>query len=199
VSEVETWALEVTDLKQYAYCPRLVYYRYCLPTLRPVTYKMEAGTRAHERERAAAARRSLRRFDLQQAERFFDVPLFSPDLHLSGRVDLVLVTQEGNLRQAIPVDFKNARRVQPNWKDQLAAYALLLEACWQLPVKRGFIYLIPNRKAEEVKLGTRAKQRARQLVNEIVHFVQREQTPPPTSRRGRCVDCEYLHFCNDVF
>ena len=33
----------VTDLKQYAYCPRVVYYTYCLPLLRPMTFKMERG------------------------------------------------------------------------------------------------------------------------------------------------------------
>ena len=38
----------VTDLKQYFYCPRVVYYTYCLPLLRPTTYKMEAGAVAHE-------------------------------------------------------------------------------------------------------------------------------------------------------
>ena len=36
----------VTDLKQYFYCPRVVYYAYCLPQVRPVTAKMEAGIEA---------------------------------------------------------------------------------------------------------------------------------------------------------
>ena len=28
---------EVTDLKQWIYCPRVLYYRYCLPEIRPIT------------------------------------------------------------------------------------------------------------------------------------------------------------------
>ena len=39
------WLLEVTDLKQYACCPRIVFYRYCLPKIRPVTVLMEEGIR----------------------------------------------------------------------------------------------------------------------------------------------------------
>ena len=45
---MSTWLLEVTDLKQYTYCPRIVFYRYCLPRVRPITYSMEEGIRCHE-------------------------------------------------------------------------------------------------------------------------------------------------------
>ncbi len=44
------WLLEVTDLKQYTFCPRIVFYRYCLPRIRPITYSMEEGIRSHEEE-----------------------------------------------------------------------------------------------------------------------------------------------------
>ena len=43
----EEWLFEVTDLKQYAYCPRIVFYRYCLPKVRPITFLMEEGIRSH--------------------------------------------------------------------------------------------------------------------------------------------------------
>jgi len=50
----------VTDLKQFAYCPRVVYYSYCLPLIRPMTYKMKAGQEAHVEEKGREQRRSLR-------------------------------------------------------------------------------------------------------------------------------------------
>ena len=37
----------VTDLKQYAYCPRIVYYTYIMPSVRPKTFKMDEGKAAH--------------------------------------------------------------------------------------------------------------------------------------------------------
>jgi CRISPR-associated exonuclease Cas4 len=58
---MSTFMLEVTDLKQYACCPRIVFYRYCLPKVRPVTYLMEEGIRAHEQEEEREERRSLHR------------------------------------------------------------------------------------------------------------------------------------------
>ena len=42
-----TWLLEVTDLKQYTYCPRIVFYRYCLPRVRPITSLMKEGIQSH--------------------------------------------------------------------------------------------------------------------------------------------------------
>ena len=78
--------LEVTDAKQYAYCPRIVYYHYCLPAVRPLTYKMQAGIAAHTDEREREHRRSLRPYSITDGERFFDVRLFSESLGLRGRV-----------------------------------------------------------------------------------------------------------------
>src|SRR6185295_8353740 len=41
---------EVTDLKQWTYCPRVLYYRYCLPEIRPITDLITAGIRSHSDE-----------------------------------------------------------------------------------------------------------------------------------------------------
>jgi len=196
---VEPWMFEVIDLKQYAYCPRVVYYRYCLPLLRPTTYKMEAGIAAHTLEAERESRRSLASYGLDEGERHFDVRLASPELGLSGRMDFVIVLQGPSGREAIPVDYKNAREVRPNWRRQLAAYALLLEEAWALPVRRGFVYMIPTRRAAELSLTAREKGTVRRIVEEMRGMVAGERVLEPTSQRRRCVDCEFRRFCNDVF
>lgn len=193
------WMLEVTDLKQYAYCPRVVFYRYCLPTLRPVTVKMEAGVAAHRQEIEREQRRTVAIYGLEQAERRYGVRLASNALGLSGRLDLVLVCGGERQGEAVPVDYKNARQVRSNWRPQLAAYGLLLEDAWGLPVRRGFVYLIPLRRAVEVRLGEREKEQARRLVCEVHQMIRCERMPPPTPQRGRCADCEFRRFCNDVY
>ncbi len=80
----------VTDLKQYAYCPRVVFYTYCLPLIRPTTGKMEEGRLAHEEARGREERRTLRIYGLEEARRHFDVGVTSEELGLTGRIDLVL-------------------------------------------------------------------------------------------------------------
>ena len=36
-------SLRVNDIKQYAYCPRVVFYQYCMPVNKQSTWKMEQG------------------------------------------------------------------------------------------------------------------------------------------------------------
>ena len=193
--------LEVTDLKQYAYCPRIVYYRYCLPDVRPITYKMQAGIAEQQGAVEREERRSLRPYGLTTGERFFDVWLAEEELGVRGRVDMVVATPSRSAPDAelIPVDYKLSERAPGrHFKLQLALYAELLEANWQLPVRRGFIYLIPLRQAVSVPITPALRRQARAQLDAIRAMVLREAMPEPPASRRPCVSCEFRRFCNDV-
>ena len=192
-----SWLLHVTDLKQFAYCPRVVYYTHCLPLLRPVTYKMEASVEQHEKAAEDEARRSLRAYGLSAGERRFDVALSSERLGLSGRMDMVILLGQA---EAIPVDYKLSRHGEARqYHLQLAAYAELIEDVWQIAVQRGFLYLLPERRAEAVKLTSRLRSNVRAQVTAIRSMISRQAMPEPTAVRGRCINCEFRRFCNDIF
>lgn len=213
--------LEVTDLKQYAYCARIPFYRYCLPAIRPVTYGMREGILSHREEQAREERRSLRAYGLVEGERVFDLALRSEELGLVGRLDMAIrchrttgeagatagekadAKNEGELvgedEEAIVVDYKLTQvAAGKHFQLQLAAYALLLEEAWQMPVRRAFIYHIPLRKAEEVRITAPLRRRVRQAVEAVRAMVAAERMPPPPTNRSRCVTCEFRRFCNDV-
>ncbi|HEU5349362.1 MAG TPA: hypothetical protein VFU63_12200, partial [Ktedonobacterales bacterium] len=115
--------LEVTDLKQYDYCPRIPFYRYCLPRIRPITYAMTEGIRAHEEESAREERRSLRAYGLTDGERIFDVLLRSDTLGLVARIDLAI--HRDHIPEAIVVDYKLSQGpAGSHFRVQVAAYAL---------------------------------------------------------------------------
>jgi CRISPR-associated exonuclease Cas4 len=185
----------VTDLKQFAYCPRVVFYTYCLPLLRPQTYKMQESQWAHREEAGREVRRSLRPYGLSEGEREFDVDLYSPTLGLRGRADMVVTTAE----EAIPIDYKQTRReAGAHFRLQLAAYGLVLEEMRGLPVQRGFVYSMLTREAEEIPLTPQRLGRVRRTVHEMREMVREERVPPPPRGRGRCVSCEFRRFCNDL-
>ncbi len=193
--------LEVTDLKQYAYCPRIVFYRYCLPAVRPVTYKMQAGTEAHYEEAEREERRSLRPYGLSSGERFFDIWLRSDELGVRGRLDMAIATPEQSAPNAevIPVEYKFSERTPGrHFKLQLAMYGLLLEAAWGRPVRRGFLYMIPLRQATSVALTPALRRQALAELKVIRDMVTREIMPDPPASRRPCVGCEFRRFCNDV-
>jgi CRISPR-associated exonuclease Cas4 len=191
----------VTDLKQYAYCARVVFYTYCLPLLRPTTYKMEAGIVAHEKARERERRRTLSAYGLAAGERHFDVPLASQTLGLRGRIDLVIAMEAGagGARELIPVEYKQTtRRPGPHFRRQLAAYGMMLEEAWGGSVERGFVYSLVKRKAEEVAITARLRREVQEAVAAMREMVEQEAMPEPPRSRRPCVSCEFRRFCNDV-
>jgi CRISPR-associated exonuclease Cas4 len=192
-----SWYLTVTDLKQWAYCPRVVFFSYCMPRLRPMTFKMEAGLDAHEDEKSRERRRTGQLYGLTEAERIENVRIQSDALGLSALIDLVLRQED----QVWPVEYKLSRRTEiaSHFKLQLAAYGLLLEEAWSVRAPEGFLYSLISRRAERVSLTTRLRNRVLSTVGEIRNMVEEERLPPPTNKRARCVNCEFRRFCNDVF
>jgi CRISPR-associated exonuclease Cas4 len=187
--------LEVTDVKQYVYCPRIPFYRYCLPAIRPVTYGMRAGIRSHEQEQAREERRSLRAYGLTSGQRIFETQLRSERLGLVGKLDMAVRLE----REVVVVDYKlSPGAAGMHFKAQLAAYALLVEEAWGLPVQRAYLYHLPDRKAEEVLMTPQLRRRVGQVVEAMRTMVAAERMPPPPANRARCVSCEFRRFCNDA-
>lgn len=196
LSLLDDHPLIVTDLKQYTYCPRVVYFERCLADVRPTTYKMEAGADEHERERKRAARRSLAAYGVSDGTRQFDVVVESTAYMLRGLIDEVVTTASGGM---FPVDYKQAKKVSANHRAQLCAYALLLEAMYGVTIQRGFIYLIGKREAVEVKFTKNLRGRTQSKLEAMAHMVRHETMPPPTTTQSRCFSCEFRRFCNDVY
>jgi len=191
-----TIELRVNDLKQFAYCPRIVYYQYILPVERVPTYKMEHGKTAQIDVEALEKRRKLRAYGLERGERLFNLWLRSARLGLSGRLDLLIRTQTG----CFPVDFKYTEEPpRRNHLLQLAGYALLVEEHFGVSVTTGFLYLIPKKDVAVIDLPGKAKDEVLAMLETMREMVRRESLPEPTPVRSRCQDCEYQNYCADIW
>ena len=187
--------LTVTDVRQFVYCPRIVYYTRYLEVPQPETYKMEEGKLQHQRSAGLERRRSLRTYGLEEGERHFSVRLYSRRLGLSGLLDMVIETSS----EVIPVEFKHTMgALGLNHKYQLTAYALLVEERWGRPVRRGFVYRIPEKEAVEVPITPNMRRHVHRLLAEMREMLAQGGRPAPTRHRGRCVDCEFRRLCGDV-
>jgi len=121
--------LRVNDLKQFEYCPRVVFYNTVMPVERKTTIKMGRGKEEEFRLDALETRRTLRRYDLGSGERRFHVWLESVRLGLSGKLDLLIVSPKGYF----PVDFKYTRgRPHRNHLFQLAVMDCSLKRNFRL-------------------------------------------------------------------
>jgi len=192
----ELLPLRVNDLKQYEYCPRIVFYNTVMPLDRKVTFKMQRGTEAEFQLDALEKRRSLRRYKLGDGERRFHVWLHSERLGLSGKMDLLIVSSQGYF----PVDFKYTRgRPHRNHISQLAGYAVLAEEQYQTTIETAFIYLVPVGELVAIKITKELKEEVSDRLSRIREMIHDEILPPPTQMRARCAECEFKNYCGDIF
>jgi CRISPR-associated exonuclease Cas4 len=188
--------LTVTDLKQWAYCPRIPYYHHVMPVEIVRTWKMERGRDIEAAVNAMEKRRGFRRYGLEHGERRFGVWLYSAAMDLTGKLDLLIITKDA----AYPVDFKDSEGgVYYNHRIQLAAYAMLVEECLARKVTNAFVYLVPSRQLVAVPAGERERAAVIRALAEIRRVIREEEMPPPTPARARCVGCEFRNYCGDIW
>jgi CRISPR-associated exonuclease Cas4 len=188
--------IPVTDLKQWAYCERIVYYHRVMPVFGKPTFKMKEAVAAQDLLESLEMRRGLSAYGFENARRQFNVSLSDERVGLSGKADLVL---ESAGRVAV-VDFKlMSGEVGDNHRAQLAGYSLLAEAAWGLPAERAFVYRIPDNRVFVVEITAEVRRGVVAAIEAIREMEREEICPPPTAVRARCKECEFANYCADVW
>jgi CRISPR-associated exonuclease Cas4 len=188
--------IPVTDLKQWAYCQRIVYYHRVMPAVGKQTFKMKEAIAAQDLIESLEMRRGLQAYGLASAQRHFAVWLSNPALGLSGKTDLVL---ESSDRVAV-VDFKlTSGEVGENHRMQLAGYSLLAEALFGMPAPVAFVYRIPDNRVFPIEITTDLRTAVAKAITDIRSLADNQLCPPPTTVRGRCLECEYANYCADIW
>lgn len=181
------------ELKNWAYCPRVVYYRRRLGATSTPTYKMQAGLDAQALIEKFEARRSLGKYGFGEARRQRDLWIADEELDFNGRIDYLLEDDE----EAAIVDFKlTSGEPGDNHRLQLAGYAWLVERRLGKPVRRCFIYRIPDDRIFEIPITDELRATRTAALAQIQDL---DELPEATAVRGRCTDCEYLNFCGDIW
>ncbi len=189
-------SLRVSDIKQYIYCPRILYYYYAMPVPRRVTRKMQYGAIEHMEIQRLEKRRGFKAYGVLEGERTFQVLLESERLGLHGILDMMITTSKG---EVYPVDFKHSiNKKGLHQKYQLAAYAMLLEEKYHRPVRYGFIYLIPAKSAVMVEITASMRDHIKKTLNAIRAIAKSEKIPGYVRSKQRCTDCEFRNYCADL-
>ena len=74
----------------------------------------------------------------------------------------------------------------------------MLEELHGCVVRRGFLYMIPLRRAVEVLIDRRLRRRVLAALEAMRVVMERETMPEPTANLSKCAVCEFRRFCNDV-
>ncbi|MGE5557832.1 MAG: CRISPR-associated protein Cas4 [Bacillota bacterium] len=187
----------VTDIKQYQYCPRIIYFTYVQPVPRRVTRLMKFGEERHLEMERLEPRRVVRKYGLDEGEKIYRETFHSERLGLSGKLDMSIHAPGA----VYPVEFKFTLEREPrrSYIGQLAAYAMLLEEKYATHIGKGFFYFIPAKKIAPVDIKDADKDRVICNLQAIRELIAGETFPPGTKETAKCVDCEWRIFCGDIF
>lgn len=203
ISDVAEPFVSVTDVKHYIYCPRIVYFERVLHAKPVFGSQQKEGREKHEENIKKEQRRKDAIYyspDFAGAEKLLFVSLNSPRLGLTGQLDCVIKTAEG---EYIPVDYKsmssNKGRVWMDHKYQLVAYALLIEENYGTIVKRGFINYIPEKLILKVEITPTMKTHVKRVIGHIKRIIKEETLPPIRVAKYKCTGgCGHKQTCQNT-
>lgn len=187
--------VRVSDLRQWTYCPRVLWWTHVCPVGKIESFKMKQGLMKEKRLQRLQRRRSLHAFGLREGRVEPNVSLFSSTLGLTGKLDLLI---HGSATR-FPVEIKFTRGPSRlNHRLQIAGYAFLLEALYGISVPYGYIVRLPDDTADKVMIDDELRQLTWGTILAVRETLRAERMPERMWQTSRCCDCEYLHFCGDI-
>lgn len=185
----------VSDIVQYFYCPRKVYYLKVLGAPVIAKRKMVYGSSEDEKEeRRLEERKSVYGFSPSGVLQIIhDLFLEDTKVGIAGQLDTLLEMETGEF---IPVDSKFTEEVivHRHYKKQLVAYSLLVDSSFNTNVTRGVIYFTKQRKPIVVPVTSEDKCTLIKDLNSIRLILLGESIPRKVSEK-KCGYCEVARYC----
>lgn len=121
----------------------------------------------------------------------------SQNLYLTGKIDQVQVFPT----MLLPVELKTGKAPKEGaWEDhkiQLAAYALLLEDSFKIPINSGIIRYLDDNQARSIEINPFLKDQVKELVKDVRAMLSSEKLPPFNKNENKCKSCSLKEVCHD--
>lgn len=189
--------IPVNLLRQYKFCPRIVYYN-LLTNIKPIFPKhVKLGEEYHLLQDSLESSRKFKKLHIEILEKISNRYLEDKDLGICGKIDLGFITKD----EVIPVEFKFTENKKPSYSHilQLLAYGMVMKKKYNKDLKRGFIISSNNLKTTEIFFTENQREDLLKTVKEIQKIVKNSIFPDSSADFNKCSQCEYLNYCNDRF
>ncbi len=184
--------VSVTDIKNYVYCPFIVYIRKILNIDERVTEYMLYGREIEKEKIILTVYRMV-----NGVKTLRSLVLRSERLRLIGCVDYVIIDKYG---QYIPVDVKWCESDEPrkDHKAQLCAYAMLIEDNFNTKCKFGILYYVTKSEGKlfKVYFVNSLRKYVLNIIDDILSILKSSTIPKHTPNKNRCRTCPYSNLCN---
>ncbi len=119
----------------------------------------------------------------------------SSNLQLKGVIDQL----EKYDNHFIPVELKTGKLpkegIWPSHRIQLAAYALLLEDQFGIPVKEGFVHYLDYKQKRQLIINPFLKQEVLDLTRKVISLLESSKLPDFCLNKNKCNSCGLKDIC----
>lgn len=186
--------IPATWIKQYHFCPRIIYYLGVLGYSEELTESMVEGKEYHLTEERRVKRRKTVAGEKKEAARasWSRITATSKRIGLYGVIDEVYETDNGLV--VVENKFMKApRKPYPSHVYQAAAYAMLAEEALGKIVRKVSIRYVRDGKAFEIPLTEDLRKHVLWSVSRIRSIIEKEKIP--RGNRKKCVSCGFMKIC----
>ncbi|WP_158618538.1 CRISPR-associated protein Cas4 [Legionella sp. km535] len=196
--DTSLFKLPVNMIRQYCFCPRIVYYHQVIGL--KVTYPgwVHYGEEYQKKQQIRDKRRTLSKFKplTERAVFTHNVMLEHAAYPFYGICDGLIEDEH----EIIPIEFKSfASKINLGQKLQLTAYGLLAELIFEKQCTRGYIVTGEKGKPKLVTINEKSKYKLLEICDKIKKIIETESLPYSTANGLQCIQCEFLNHCNDRF
>ncbi len=183
-----------THIRDYVFCPTILYHKYVRGVNEPETPLMEEGRLQYLKD----AERSKERITLLNSRRIrvekmhFSCKLTSRKHRIQGIADTIYWTN--NKMHILEIKYSSLRKPRPDHIYQTAAYALMAEEKFRQPAYKIIIYYKPTRKWFEKRYTRQLRAYTIKLIQKT-HEILSGWKLPETSWKPQCRSCWYKKFC----
>jgi len=178
-------------LKEFAYCPRIAFYKY-FSVWEPPTESMRAAKGYSKLDLL----RLLRSYEVE-GDVYAEYPVCSKLLGVCGRADAIVDCGRWLAVVEVKLDTSKSRLRGKAFHHliQLTAYVIASEETLRKPVGRAFIAVPSRWELIEVSITPALRQTVARLAEELRRYIEEEKPSPKTPVKSRCMHCFYRGVC----
>ncbi|MCL4387456.1 CRISPR-associated protein Cas4 [Patescibacteria group bacterium] len=186
--------LNATDLMNYLYDPRILYFVHVLKIPQATTTKELEGRQKYEEFEKKSKRNKIIK-ELPYLPKIYNVYLASKENGFATKIDCVAIDKER--KEAYPIQIKYSFKPQALYrtqKFQLVMEAMLIKERLGYKVPYGFIKFLKSSDFVKVWITDEFCLHFLQIFSEIKSIIKEEKLPRPTPYKKKMIDSCYKNI-----
>lgn len=186
--------LTATDLMNYLYDPRIIYFVHVLKIPQATTAKELEGRRKYDEFKRKSSRNKIIK-ELPYLPKIYNIYLASGKYNFATKVDCIAINKEKN--EAYPIQVKYSTKPKALYRSQkfqVIMEAMLIGERLGYKVPFGFIKFLKTDDFVKVEITDSLKQELLQIFSEIEDIIKNEKLPKATPDKKKKIDNCYRNI-----